>query len=242
MRDDRARRTCRARHARRRPGAVPQRRRRAAANRAWTRRRELVPVVARRALHDGRRRDRPRRRARRCRASTPSARRLHGPARRQPPGVQLPERVLRLRRAAPRSRRSPSRALAGAGDAPAAERSRRRPRETRERAVARRRARADAEGLRTLLDDAHPLARLDRAVRAAARGDPRRPHQRSDFPERDAGARRAPRRGRRRRSHRSSSTGPEGDHGSLVNANSDNRDVPPSHGHVTLPGRHAGRA
>ena len=44
---------------------------------------------------------------------------VHGPARRQPPGLQLAHRVLRLRARAPRSRPSPSRA-ARAGEPPTA--------------------------------------------------------------------------------------------------------------------------
>ena len=57
----------------------------------------------------------------------------------------------------------------------------------------------DAEGLRPLLDDPHPLARLV-ARCALFREESRGAHSRADFPERRSGARRAPHAARGRRS------------------------------------------
>ena len=92
----------RARPARHRPGPLPQRLRLARRGRAGPARR-TGPGRPRRPLHDGRRRGRPRRP---LLAAGPLRRRrvlLHRPARRQPPRLQLAQRVLRLRR--PRRRR-----------------------------------------------------------------------------------------------------------------------------------------
>ena len=128
---------------------------------------------------------------------------VHGPARRQPAGLELAQRVLRVRRAA----RSPTRSSTAArgAAAPSARRARRRC------ARCRRPPRADAatraalwrdagivrtaEGLERLLDDPHPLARLI-ARCALARTESRGAHLRADSPRARPGARRAPR-GRR---------------------------------------------
>ena len=98
--------------------------------------------------------------------------RVHRAARREPARLELAERVLRLRRSARRSRRSTSRALPGGADAP---RARADPaalaRDPRGACGATPGSSATRDGLRTLLDDPHPLARLVARVRAAARGD-----------------------------------------------------------------------
>ena len=169
----------------RRPGAVPQRRRRAARGRPRPDARAR-PGRARRALRDGRDRHRPRRRARRVPGPLRRRRvRLHRPARRQPARLELAERVLRVRRAAPRS---------PALDEPRAptRRRRRRPRRAAARRRAARRARrcgatpgscATPRACSALLDDPHPLARLIAALRArCARRAAARTAAR-DFPE-----------------------------------------------------------
>ena len=158
------------------------------ARRAWTRRTELVPVAPGRALRDGRDR-RPTSTARTTRPGPLRRRRVrvHGPARRQPARLELAERVLRLRRRA-RPRAALERARRRrAGDPP--------PAPPLPIADAARRARAcgatpascaTRDGLRARsLDDPHPLARLDRALRArcARRAAARTP--RATSPTRD---------------------------------------------------------
>ena len=111
--------------------------------------------------------------------------RLHRPARREPARVQLAQRVLRVRpprgarrarRAARRPRRPrPAAALPRPELTPA----------SREALWQHAGIERDAEGLRTLLDDRHPLVRLVAAC-ALAREESRGAHLRRDFPERDA--------------------------------------------------------
>ena len=110
--------------------------------------------------------------------------RLHGPARRQPARLQLALGVLRVR--PPRGARGARRAARR----PAARPRRRptsRPRRHGRRATAMWRdagLERDAEGLRRLLEDAHPLARLV-AASALAREESRGAHARADFPATD---------------------------------------------------------
>ena len=163
------------RHALGRRGALPQHRGRARGGRASTRARDLVPVAP--AAHytmggvatdlDGR-------------SSLPGLYAIGecactGPARRQPAGLELAGRVLRVR--PPRRARGGGRPRAAAGG-----RARRR---DPHRAAARRDARgalapapgssATPAGLRELLDDPFPLARLIARLLPRARGEPRRP-------------------------------------------------------------------
>ena len=111
--------------------------------------------------------------------------RLHRPARGEPAGLELAQRVLRLRppRRARRARRP--------GRPPA--RRRRRPegdlapapsRETRKAMWVNAGLERDAEHLRALLSDPHPLARLV-AASALAREESRGAHARSEFPSTD---------------------------------------------------------
>ena len=172
----------RPRHARGRPGAVPQRRQRAARGRPrpGDRARARGPGGA---LRHGRGRRGPRRRHDGARPLRGRRERLHGPARRQSAGLELAERVLRLRRA--RSARRPLRA---------ARRSRasRRPRRPSSSPAARPARRSGATpdwcatptGLDALADDPHPLARLI-ARHALLRAESRGAHTRSDRPQTD---------------------------------------------------------
>ena len=129
---------------------------------------------------------------------------LHGTARRQPPGVELAERVLRVRSPGRRPTRSPARRpassipsdtetelLAALPAPPIAERS---TREAlwREAGIVR-----TEEGLQRLLADPHPLARLI-ARCALARTESRGAHLRADHPRARSRAG-SPPRGRRRR-------------------------------------------
>ena len=158
-----------ARHARRRPGAVPEHRRDARRGRHRHRRRDLIPVApAAHYMMGGIRTDLAR--------ALDAARALRGrrvgvhrPARRQPPRVQLAQRVLRVRR--PRRARRARRAAARRA-APPAERAPERARSRRRRATALWRdagLRRTREGLERLLDDPHPLARLIGACALGAR-------------------------------------------------------------------------
>ena len=142
----------------------------------WTRRTELDPGRARRALHDGRRRHRP---GRPQHGRRPVRGRRDAPA----PGCTAPtawpptrcQRVLRVRRAAPPLRRSTSPARARRHGRRRRRRRRRRRARRAGGAVAPRRPRARrATASSALLDDPHPLARLIAALRAAPRGEPRR--------------------------------------------------------------------
>ena len=122
-----------------------------------------------------------------CPASTRSARRAcTGPARRQPPGLQLAERVLRLRRAAP-SFAALDEPRAAAGDAARARRAARAAdaRDARGALARRRASSATPTGSSACVDDPHPLARLV-ARHALLREESRGAQTRSDFPETDA--------------------------------------------------------
>ena len=141
------------------------------------------PGLPRRPLRDGRRRRRPATgRSTRPRPLRVGESLLHRPARRQPAGVQLAQRVLRVRRAAPRRA-----ALDEPARPPRARRRRRTPiarrrRQHARRAVARRRDRARRRrASRRLLDDPHPLARAGRAC-ALAREESRGAHVRARLP------------------------------------------------------------
>ena len=177
----------RARHAPRRPGAVPERRRGAAAGRHRPRA-QLIPVApAAHYMMGGIPTDLH------ARSTVPGLLRrrrvcLHRAARRQPAGLELAERVLRVRR---------TRGACGARRAAAAELGHRRLqcrwpagprhcccapiRRVARATVARRRARRDGPGLSRLLDDPHPLVRLI-ATAALARTESRGAHWRHDFP------------------------------------------------------------
>ena len=164
----------RPRHARGRPGAVPERRRRAARGRPRPGDRARAGG-ARRALRHGRHRGRPRRRDDGARASTPSAR---APA----PGCTAPTGWPPTRSAsasssarAPRSRRSPSRAARRASRRRAPDARAAQPRDPR-RAVAPRRPRARRRGPDGAGRRPAPARAPHRPPRAAARREPRRPH------------------------------------------------------------------
>ena len=178
------------RHAGGRPGPLPERVQRPARGRAGPDAR----AGAGRAggpLHDGRDRRRPRRPLERAGPVCGRRGLLHGPARRQPAGLQLAQRVLRVRRAA----RSPTALVRAAAQPPPpradeAEPLRELPappaadaeiREAlwRDAGIVR-----DAEGLAGLLAIEHPLVRCI-ARCALARTESRGAHLRSDHPERD---------------------------------------------------------
>ena len=154
--------------------------------------RELVPVAPGGALHDGRDRHRPRRRARRCTGLFAVGEcSCTGSARRQPARVELADRVLRVRRPrGTRRARRPSRPpTARRGprarhDSRPASARRRSPRPAATRSGACAGIERDAEGLRALLDDPYPLVRLI-AASALARTESRGAHQRRDFSELD---------------------------------------------------------
>ena len=170
-----------------RPGALPERRRRAARGRATIRRRERDPGLAGEPLRDGRDR-RPTSTAARTVAGPVRRRRvrLHRPARRQPAGLQLAVGVLRLR--PPRRAGRARRAGCPARGAPA---GRRRPTSRRRRRARRARrcgatpgSSATPRACARLLDDPHPLARLVAAC-ALPREESRGAHARADFPATD---------------------------------------------------------
>ena len=179
-----------ARHARRRPRPLPERRGLPARGRPGSEER-ADPRRAGRPLHDGRDRRRPSRPLHACRAVCGRRVLLHGSARRQPPGLELPERVLRVR--PPRDRpcplapaetpvASPSEQelaeLLALGPMPSAEASTRAAL-WQDAGIVR-----SAEGLGRLLDDPHPLARLI-ARCALERTESRGAHRRIDYPELD---------------------------------------------------------
>ena len=169
-----------ARHAPRRPGALSERRRRAARRgprsgdgaraRSLPAAHYVMGGVAS-DLHGAHRRPRPLRRRRD---------RVHGAARRQPPGLELPVGVRRLRRA--RGARRARRAGAGArrpaaGAEPIAVPTW----ETREALWRDAGLVRDRAGLERLATDEHPLARAV-ARCALLREETRGAHVRSDFP------------------------------------------------------------
>ena len=183
-RDGRARRV--PRHDRDRPRALPERRRRAARGRPRPGDRAR-PGLPRQPLRDGRRstsdldgRSSGRRPLRRRRV------RLHGPARREPARVELAVGVLRVR--APGRARRARRARSRPAWPPPPERDLAPPPSRATRAAMWRDAglERDADGLRRLLDDPHPLARLV-AASALAREESRGAHARADFPATDPG-------------------------------------------------------
>ena len=175
-----------------RPGAVPERRRARCARPASTPSASSCPVAP--AAHymmggiatdlDGR--------STRARPLRGRRVRLHRPARRQPAGLELAQRVLRVRRAAPRCAALAEPAPAAARRRAAGRRPRARPtrprRETRAALWRHAGLERDAEGLRTLLDDPHPLARLI-ARCALLREESRGAHQRARLPAARPGAR-----------------------------------------------------
>ena len=128
--------------------------------------------------------------------------RLHGPARRQPPGLELALGVLRVRAPGRAVRRSTSRHPHAAppprGDPPSPP-----SRTTREATWQHAGLERDAEGLERLLGDPHPLARLV-AASALARCESRGAHAADRLPGTRSGPRRPPlgglarRRGQRR--------------------------------------------
>ena len=169
----------------RRPGALPERRRRAARGRPGPGHRAR-PRRAREPLRDGRDRHRPRRAAPSVAGPVRGRRvRLHRPARRQPAGVELAVGVLRVRppRRAARARRARARTphdtAAGRARRPAADArdpqgdvAARRPRARRRRPARR------CSTTRTRSPGS------SRASRAVPRGEPRRA-PRADFPDTD---------------------------------------------------------
>ena len=141
------------------------------------------PGRPRRALHDGRDRHRPARPQRRVPGLyAVGESRLHRPARRQPPGLELAERVLRLRRARGARRRSTSRAPAPGAAAPQPPIGRRaaEPRDPRG-AVARRRAGARPRRACERCSTTSTRSRAWSPPARCARGEPRA-HRRADFP------------------------------------------------------------
>ena len=147
-----------------------------------------APRGARRALHDGRNRHRPRRALVAGRAVRGRRVRLHRPARREPAGLELARRVPRVR--APRGAGGDRRAgLAAPRRSPWSPRRRPKPGEDTRAALWRHAGlRRDAAGLAELLEDPYPLARLIGAA-CLAREESRGAHQRSDHPDTDRGAR-----------------------------------------------------
>ena len=187
---------------------------------------ELVPVAPGGALRHGRDRRRPRRRDDGARALRGRRERLHGPARRQSPGLQLAHASASSSARAPRSPPSPSRA---------ARRASRRRRPPSSRPAARPAPRCGAtpawcatpQGCSALADDPHPLARLI-ARHALLRAESRGAHTRSDCPRDRSGARSAPlgharRRGRARLRAlglAGANTASSGERAAFLNANS----------------------
>ena len=176
----------RPRHARRRPGAVPERRQRAAARRDRPRARAR-PGRAGGALHDGRDRDRPRRARDARRACTRSA---SAPARactaptgwrrtRSPnASCSAPGPPRRRPRPATAARPEPRAARHGRGRADRA------PPHAR-RCGATPGSSATRDGLRRLAEDPHPLVRLIAALGARTRRRAAAPTSARDFPELD---------------------------------------------------------
>ncbi len=153
---------------------------------------------ARRALHDGRRGHEPRRPLVAARPLRGGRVRLHRTARRQPAGLELAGRVLRVR--LPRGARRTRRARAGRPEAPAP-----RPRSLARAAAghargalaARRAAARPGRISSAWREDPVPARAPDRARPLLSREESRGAHQRRDFPVTDPGyAALAPNRGR----------------------------------------------
>ena len=160
--------------------------------------------------------------------------RLHRPARRQPPGLQLAERVLRLRRARRRRRRSTSPpAPAPPGAPPPAAAARAPGARDAGGALARRRHRAHARRASSACSTIPTRSPGSIAACALRREESRGAHQRTDFPALDPGARPPPHGDRRRRAAASGTlelTAP-----SRLNTNSTLGSFLPSHGRARLP-------
>ena len=171
------------RHDRDRPGALPERRRRAARGRPRPGD-AAHPGLPREPLRHGRDHERPGRAQHGRRPLRGRGVRLHRPARRQPARLELALGVLRVRPPRGARRASTSR--------PPAAPSRPRPTATSPPRRRARRARdvgdagleRTADGLGRLLADPHPLARLV-AASALAREESRGAHARADFPATD---------------------------------------------------------